>query len=843
MSEYFRKYGQAVADNGYTVIPIRLGSKAPLGLDWSQRGGGADDVVDWLKNGFTHEYWLDKATKTRGTRTWSIAGFGIGVLTESTPAVDIDCENETVAQHMIEFTTALVGETICRVGLAPKSLLLYRAARSFAKVNSATYIDDQGRNAKLEVLGAGQQFVALAVHPGTGKPYRWVDQQAVHNTPLASLPELTIEQAQQIRDEFDRVAAARGWAKVNANRQLVSYGAPDKDDPFADVAPKVVGVDEEEMRRLTLLVPGVDDYQNWLEIGMALFHQFDGADIGLDIWDEWSQPGKEYGDGSVLRDKWATFDIDGKGRAPLTARVILERSKQAVAEDLKQRAHDAEGAIFAARDVDDLIGVCNPLKALDFTDLTRNMLVGKLRERYKTLTNTMLPIADARKMLRHERPGRTESMPWLTGYVYVQFEESFFNHRTGTMLSAKAFDATYSRELLSARDILEGKAVPDNSPRDVAMNQAQIPVVAKRMYMPGYGELFSINDEDFVNRFTERSVPLADESWTVAGKAAVARVEAHAVHMFENDRDRGLFLDFLAYIVQTNDRVGWGVFIQGVGGDGKTFFGDMMTAVLGMANAAVIRGAELKEKYTGWAEGSLFVFVEEVRLTGEHRYDAINNIKPYLTNGRVPIRRMQTDLYSIINRTSYVLTSNFKDGLPATEGDRYLVLFSRWQDKAKLAAWKAAHPSYFAELFGCLSEAGALRKWLLERKLSSEFDPRGRAPNSSDMDEMNALVVDDESDAFRRVIDDGRDADFSRTLLDSALVTDRMTGSGVAAPQGRRLRQLMSAAGMTWLGETGFGGKTRRWWSDEPSRFRRILSNGTTKIDAASVQKWLDEYL
>jgi hypothetical protein len=53
-----------------------------------------------------------------------------------------------------------------RAAAAPKRLLVYRAAAPFAGI----------RRAPIEVLGLGQQFVAHAIHPDTGRPYEWPEE-------------------------------------------------------------------------------------------------------------------------------------------------------------------------------------------------------------------------------------------------------------------------------------------------------------------------------------------------------------------------------------------------------------------------------------------------------------------------------------------------------------------------------------------------------------------------------------------------------------------------------------------------------------------------------------------
>ena len=72
----------------------------------------------------------------------------------------------------------MLGDTPClRIGRAPKRLLVYRAATPFA-----------GRKRHpLELLARGQQFVAYAVHPDTGRPYEWPEDSLVE-LPLSRLP-------------------------------------------------------------------------------------------------------------------------------------------------------------------------------------------------------------------------------------------------------------------------------------------------------------------------------------------------------------------------------------------------------------------------------------------------------------------------------------------------------------------------------------------------------------------------------------------------------------------------------------------------------------------------------
>ena len=101
---------------------------------------------------------------------------GTGILTATTPAVDIDVRHAELADAIDRMVVKLVGDAPVRFGQAPKRLRVYRTAAPFAKLSTAGYRlpgDEPGAKAhKVEILAAGQQFVAYGVHPVHRAPLR-----------------------------------------------------------------------------------------------------------------------------------------------------------------------------------------------------------------------------------------------------------------------------------------------------------------------------------------------------------------------------------------------------------------------------------------------------------------------------------------------------------------------------------------------------------------------------------------------------------------------------------------------------------------------------------------------
>lgn len=148
-----------LATMGYEPVPIIRGEKRPAVDKW--QAGGWEKHADQYETNYT------------------------GLLTRFNPGVDIDVSDEELVQAIraIVFDVAGCHEMPPprRIGNAPRELLLFRTEEEFQKVSTAAYAlktdkpDANGKvkGSKVEILASGQQFVAYALHPETGKPYEW----------------------------------------------------------------------------------------------------------------------------------------------------------------------------------------------------------------------------------------------------------------------------------------------------------------------------------------------------------------------------------------------------------------------------------------------------------------------------------------------------------------------------------------------------------------------------------------------------------------------------------------------------------------------------------------------
>lgn len=159
----------ALLDNGYWPIPVK--GKRPLLNGWSKIRADAALVSEWENSRADH------------TNT--------GILTGDVVAIDVDVLDVEVASRIADLIQALPdGEnSLRRIGMAPKALYLFRALTPSEKVSTPEYLIN-GNKCQVEVLRAGQQFVAFGIHPDTQALYEWSPRSPL-DVPLVDLPVLS----------------------------------------------------------------------------------------------------------------------------------------------------------------------------------------------------------------------------------------------------------------------------------------------------------------------------------------------------------------------------------------------------------------------------------------------------------------------------------------------------------------------------------------------------------------------------------------------------------------------------------------------------------------------------
>lgn len=140
---------------------------------------------------------------------WEKAGANIGLHAKAFPGIDIDCMDPQLVDELRAAAIRVLGPAPCRIGRAPKALLVYATAQPFTRVRlHLKRGDDKGL---IEVLGDGQQYLVAGVHPATMNPYEWTGQPLHELDPLDDLSVIDLAKVDAFLEEAIAIADIMGW--------------------------------------------------------------------------------------------------------------------------------------------------------------------------------------------------------------------------------------------------------------------------------------------------------------------------------------------------------------------------------------------------------------------------------------------------------------------------------------------------------------------------------------------------------------------------------------------------------------------------------------------------------
>ena len=257
---FMARVGARLVDDGYPVIPIRPGTKKP-GI---YRRGAWHEYPGWSRH-------CDRLTTPQEVEIWSQwPDAGVGIAGGALAGVDIDLTDAGLALDVDRLARERLGDTpALRIGRSPKRLLVYRTEAPFKGI----------RSSPIEVLARGQQFVAFAVHPDTGRPYEW-PEESLAGLALSALPAITEEQARAFLDE--------AVALVPENLRPVRLARRTHAQAGALTAPcgELRGTPDAVAAALAFLPNSDLPYEEWVRIGMALKGAL--GDEGAGLFAAWS---------------------------------------------------------------------------------------------------------------------------------------------------------------------------------------------------------------------------------------------------------------------------------------------------------------------------------------------------------------------------------------------------------------------------------------------------------------------------------------------------------------------------------------------------------------------------
>ena len=754
-ADYYGQLAPALIAAGYLVVPIKTGEKRPAISGWQHARLTAEDKYP---------------------------GHGVGVLCGQgdypVVGVDIDISHPVVGPALIAWCEQHLGYTAARVGAAPRILLAYRAARagwtkalsiSFFDATDPTKPDGKRNDQRVEILGNGQQFVAYHVHPGTGRPYEWTDMMGgLEHMPAADLPLITEAQVAALLLEVERLVRLEKNVEIGSNPTNTGVTSSLNnstdlavwDDDLMSLSPRVGKTLAEVSGLLEALKNADDDYDTWMLVGMSLHHEFSNTPdeaAALLLWRAYGSKSSKDVPGQYEY-KWRSF---GKASAqPTTLRWLIKFSNESN-KHLKYNAKtEWQEQITASADEFNLREKLCPQIAKDtrLDDMGREALAQMLFDAFKRL-GTKYPIANCRKLLVEaatKAGGKKPVAAWMADWYYITDDDCFYRYDSEEFLTQQGFNARFNRELPRNED----DALTVQAAQQV-LNDDHVPTVTRGMYLPWAGATFSEAGIACVNTYRPSTTPQPVAQLSAAGRAAVAVVTRH-FDFLAGGRPEVVqtLIDWMAHNVQhPGVKIRWAPLWKGVEGDGKTVMGELMASVMGRVNVKNVSPKVLGTDFTGWAQGSALVVLEEIKLSGHNRYDILNALKPFITNSSIEIHRKGKDTTDSINTTNYIAFTNYGDALPLTDTDRrWWIVFTPFASSSEMGAAVAGVAgslgAYFDTLHDTIAKHPAeLRRWLLDHPISDGFKPNGSAPMTDEKALMVSSAMSDDEAEVREILE------------------------------------------------------------------------------------------
>lgn len=822
--------GLELVQRGYEPLPIAPGEKRPTIKGWSKLTVDQECVEKWVSNGRASHY--------------------VGLRTGRVVAVDIDIDDAELTERLVEDASWTLGEGLRRVGKPGRALLLYRVRGDEGRKSVVSLIGPNGGEHAVEVLARGQQFVAYGQHP-SGVEYDWIGDGPAE----VSVGELAEVSMQEVSRWLAGVAdlLPQGWSVAQTQagldddeRWLSTYVSPSA----VEAMEPIDRVNYEALRRFDAWVPDLfgdaaKPYQGGYRVssqalGRALQEDLSlhpsgirdhGEERGMtavQVVGQWGETGDPVG---WLADRLGV-DVRAQEQSAIKARQEAQRREPGV---------DWSAKIAEADTVDRLDTLAKEGVARDRRILPteRGRLVQEFVDREKELSGRS---AGKRAWARLCEPPRRVTMDddtgrempdWCKGWCYIGHTDRFYNALTGQELSIGGFNAFYGRHMPADENGVRPQAAP------FALHDVAIMLADLKIYAPQYGAEFVMSGQKCVNAFVPDSVPEAAEVMTDAGNEAARLVEEHVMHLCGNRLEVSTdLMCWIAYCVQNmGHKIRYAPLIKGIEGDGKTLLLLLLSCVLGQRNVSTVAPQVLLSSFNGYAEGSAVVGLEEVRIAGHNRHEALNALKPLVTNTTVDIHRKGIDAFNALNVTNYIAFTNHGDALPLSRTDRrWFVISTPWADRDEMERMIGCDSRvYFDRLTDAIQTHGAeLRRYLLDYEIPDTFNPNGGAPMTPEKESMRLADSDTSDDVIEDLLAAGAPGVSQKVISTSHLRTAAVefAGDGVVdLPVGRALSKLLSRLG----------------WSRVPKRIKwrneacRVWVRGIRLDNAEAVRQALDE--
>ena len=496
---------------------------------------------------------------------------------------------------------------------------------------------------------------------------------------------------------------------------------------------------------------GIVEYEDWLNVGRALYHQYEGSEQGFSIWWDWSLLDSARFDEAKMDKKWRSFDKKRVGKKRLTFATVIMKSNELKEKEVlgyfeeimtpseSIEVEHADGTIETVSigssviDVDSYDKLRKKLSKTSLSILPESKRQLIAQEIYEVWGKAVgISKATIKKELMPKKKETVNELvdsdfpQWAKDWIYIETRCKFHNIIKNYSLNREAFNQKFS-------GTIECKDEEVSASQLMSVNYP-MPTVVDGMYFPLASAFFEHEGKTMLNTYKVSGVTPAESlDNDEDGQKVIDLFLAHVRMTFSNEREQTIMLDWMSHIVQKpGERLHWALLLQGAQGTGKSYFSVVMQGILGR-NAQKVKPEAILGRFSAWATGSVLNIIEEIYVSGSDKYALMNKIKDYIRNEELQIEEKGQDHRNIPNFASYLFFTNHADALAITDDERgFCIIYGAIQSTEqlyKVLGGMEATDRYFETLFlETRRRIDAIAYYLMNRVISADFKPKGRAP-------------------------------------------------------------------------------------------------------------------
>lgn len=485
------------------------------------------------------------------------------------------------------------------------------------------------------------------------------------------------------------------------------------------------GMSEDRVRELVSQLDHNMPNDQWVKVGQAL-HHWHPVD-GLTIWEEWSKGGYTYEEGECAK-RWKSFKSGGG----VTMGTVVHMAKSVAIEDDDVKVNKLIERINMADRKTITLDIAKDIQSHAFDNIALVQLAGAIQKRLSALTGTRVPIKDARDLITKKVVRKSvEGAPgWCADWIYIDKQGEFYHKLSRSLKSTTTFNMSCGRY------VPEGESGGKPSAMKYVSDNGYVEIVDTITYLPNFdGLVCEVNGQLRVNTFDHEALPKVATNYSEEGLKAIELVKAHVKRICNNnDEYYSVLMQWLAWQVQhKGQKLLWAPVIQSIEGVGKSWFQKLLGEMIGMNNVKIISPGEVTNSFNGWAIGSCVNILNEIYITGHNRYEAVNAIKPLITDSAIMINDKGIKQYQAINVTNYICFTNYKNAIPmGADSRRWWVIFVEIDDLEKMGSELGMSKiGYFDAIFDALTFHGdEVLKFFSEYTITDEFKALKQAPDT-----------------------------------------------------------------------------------------------------------------